>query len=234
MSEDVTLSHAAEHAAEPHGHGHHHPFLQHHFEDMGQQHEASTLGMWFFVAQEILFFGGIFCAYFIYREMYPAAWKLGSHHQNWRIGAANTIVLIGSSLTMALAVWGAQQAKRSFTALMLILTLLLGGLFVGVKGYEYSEHIHEGLFPGSAFTFVEHDNPQLTPGVELFMTFYFVMTGLHALHMIIGAGLLIYFIKRTLRGDWGPEYYSPVEIMGLYWHFVDIVWIFLFPLLYLV
>ena len=231
---DVTLHHGAEHAAEPHEHGHHHPFLQHHFEDLGQQHEASTLGMWFFVAQEILFFGGAFCAYFIYRSMYHDAWKLGSHHQDWKIGAANTIVLIGSSLTMALAVWGAQGAKRKFTTLMLVLTLLLGGIFVGVKGYEYSVHIHHGLLPGAqTYTNVEA-TPQLTKQVELFMTFYFSMTGLHALHMIIGAGLLLWFIKRTWRGDFGPEYYGPVEIMGLYWHFVDIVWIFLFPLLYLV
>ena len=220
---------------EEHGHGaHHHPFLQHHFEDLGQQHEASNLGMWFFVAQEILFFGGIFCAYFIYRSMYPAAWAAGAKLQHWEIGAANTIVLIGSSLTMALAVWGAQGAKRKFTTVMLVLTLILGGIFVGVKGYEYSEHIHHGQFPGSMFTYVHAADPALTKGIELFMTFYFTMTGLHALHMVIGAGLLLYFIRRTWRGDWGPEYYSPIEIMGLYWHFVDIVWIFLFPLLYLV
>jgi cytochrome c oxidase subunit 3 len=230
---DVTLHHSAEHASEPHGHGHHHPFLQHHFEDLGQQHEASTLGMWFFVAQEILFFGGIFAAYFVYREMYPHAWKAASHLQNWKIGAANTIVLIGSSLTMALAVWGAQGAKRKFTTLMLVLTLLLGGIFVGVKGYEYYEHVHEGLFPGAHWSFT-HAPAELLPGIQMFMTFYFTMTGLHALHMIIGAGLLLWFIKRTWRGDFGPEYYGPVEIMGLYWHFVDIVWIFLFPLLYLV
>lgn len=230
---DVTLHHGAEHASEPHGHGHHHPFLQHHFEDLGQQHEASTLGMWFFVAQEILFFGGIFAAYFVYREMYPHAWKAASHLQNWKIGAANTIVLIGSSLTMALAVWGAQGAKRKFTTLMLVLTLLLGGIFVGVKAYEYSVHIHEGLFPGQAWSFT-HAPADVLPGIQMFMTFYFTMTGLHALHMIIGAGLLLWFIKRTWRGDFGPEYYGPVEIMGLYWHFVDIVWIFLFPLLYLV
>ena len=231
---DATLSHSAEHAAEPHEHGHHHPFLQHHFEDMGQQHEASTLGMWFFVAQEILFFGGIFAAYFVYREMYPTAWKAGSHLQHWQIGAANTIVLIGSSLTMALAVWGAQGAKRKFTTLMLVLTLILGGIFVGVKAYEYSEHIHHGQFPGALFTYEHAAAPELTRGIELFMVFYFTMTGLHALHMVIGAGLLLYFIRRTWRGDFGPEYYSPIEIMGLYWHFVDIVWIFLFPLLYLV
>ena len=230
------LQHPGHGEPDEHGHGaHHHPFLQHHFEDMGQQHEASTLGMWFFVAQEILFFGGIFMAYFIYRSMYPAAWAAGAKLQHWEIGAANTVVLIGSSLTMALAVWGAQGAKRKFTTLMLVLTLILGAVFVGVKGYEYSEHIHHGQFPGAhTFTWVHPTQPELTKGVELFMVFYFAMTGLHALHMIIGAGLLLYFIYRTWRGDFGPEYYSPIEIMGLYWHFVDIVWIFLFPLLYLV
>ncbi len=215
-------------------HGHQHPFLQHHFEDMGQQHEASTLGMWFFVAQEILFFGGIFCAYFVYREMYPAAWAAGSKLQHWEIGAANTVVLIGSSLTMALAVWGAQGAKRKFTTWMLVLTLILGAIFVGVKAYEYAEHIQHGQFPGAMFSYVHAPAPELTRGIELFMTFYFAMTGLHALHMVIGAGLLLYFIRRAWRGDFGAEYYSPIEIMGLYWHFVDIVWIFLFPLLYLV
>jgi len=208
--------------------------LAHHFDSLEQQKEASTLGMWLFLVQEIMFFGGLFMCYLLYRWKDSEAFAAGSHELSITLGGFNTVVLIGSSLTMALAVWGAQQAKRKFTTLMLILTLLLGGIFVGVKGYEYSAHIHEGLFPGSMFTYVHHENPQLTPGIQLFMTFYFTMTGLHALHMIIGAGLLLWFIKRTWRGDFGPEYYSPVEIMGLYWHFVDIVWIFLFPLLYLV
>jgi cytochrome c oxidase subunit 3 len=215
-------------------HGHHHPFLQHHFEDLGQQHEASTLGMWVFLATEILFFGAFFLAYALYRGMYPEAWSAGAHHQNWVVGTANTIVLIGSSLSMALAVWGAQSGRRKFTTLMLVLTLILGAVFVGVKGYEYSVHIHEGLFPGANFTYVHHENPALTRGVELFMVFYFGMTGLHAFHMLIGGGLLLYFIRRAWRGDFSSDYYSPVEIMGLYWHFVDIVWIFLFPLLYLI
>jgi cytochrome c oxidase subunit III len=213
---------------------HHHPFLQHHFEDLGQQHEASTLGMWMFLATEILFFGGVLCAYAVYRNMYPEAWKAGSHHQNWMIGTANTAVLIGSSLTMALAVWAAQLGRRKLTVIMLVLTLILGSVFIGVKGYEYAEHIHEGLFPGKHFTFVEQSNPALTPGVQLYMVFYFTMTGLHALHMVIGAGLLLWMIWRAWAGHFGPEYYGPVEVMGLYWHFVDIVWIFLFPLLYLV
>ena len=211
----------------------HHPFLQHHFEDMGQQHEASTLGMWMFLATEILFFGGLFAAYTIYRVLYYSAFSDAAHNQNWRIGAANTAVLIGSSLTMALAVWAAQTSRRNLTVLMLILTLLLGGVFLGVKAYEYTQHFHEGLFPGSTFTFVDEEHPANTKGVELFMLFYFSMTGLHALHMVIGAGLLVWMIFRAQRGDFGPEYYSPVEVMGLYWHFVDIVWIFLFPLLYL-
>lgn len=211
----------------------HHPFLQHHFEDMGQQHEASTLGMWMFLATEILFFGGILAAYTVYRIMYYNAFRAGAHHQNWMIGTGNTAVLIASSLTMALAVWAAQTNRRKLTVLMLVLTLLLGGIFVGVKAYEYSQHIHDGLFPGQYFTYVDKEHPELTRGVELFMTFYFALTGLHALHMIIGAGLLIWMIFRARRGDFGEEYYSPVEVMGLYWHFVDIVWIFLFPLLYL-
>lgn len=215
-------------------HGHpHHPFLQHHFEDMGQQHEASTLGMWMFLATEILFFGGLFVSYTIYRIMYYPAFSAAAHHQNWRIGAANTAVLIGSSLTMALAVWAAQTNRRRATVIMLILTLILGGVFLGVKTYEYSVHYHEGLFPGTHFTYVDEHDPGLTKGVELFMVFYFSMTGLHALHMVIGAGLLVWMILRAQRGDFGPEYYGPVEVMGLYWHFVDIVWIFLFPLLYL-
>ena len=216
---------------EDHPEHHHHPFLQHHFEDMGQQHEASTLGMWMFLTTEFLFFGGFFLAYAIYRSMYPLAWKLGADQQNWQIGAANTVVLIGSSLTMALAVWAAQTNRRKLTVWMLILTLILGVAFVGVKGFEYADHIHHGLFPGSHFSF---DHGAETRGIELFMVFYFGMTGMHALHMLIGFGLLIWFILRAWRGHFGEEYYSPVEIMGLYWHFVDIVWIFLFPLLYLV
>ena len=215
-----------------HAHAHH-PFLQHHFEDLGQQHEASTLGMWVFVAQEVMFFGGFFIAYAVYRAMYPAAWAAGADLQNWKIGAANTAVLIGSSLTMALAVWAAQTKRRMVTVVMLVLTLVLGSIFLGVKAYEYSHHIHEGLFPGKHFTY-SHGDPALRPGIQMFMLFYFGLTGLHALHMVIGAGLLLWFIWRAWANHFGPEYYAPIEIMGLYWHFVDIVWIFLFPLLYLI
>ncbi len=211
---------------------HHHPFLQHHFEDLGQQHEASTLGMWAFLTTEILFFGGILMAYWLYRIQYPEAWALGAAQQNWLMGAINTIVLIISSLTMALAVRNAQLGRRKGIVLMLVLTLIFGTAFLVIKGIEYTEHFHHGLFPGQWWHW-NHD-ALLAPKVQLFMMFYWGMTGLHALHMVIGAGLLLWFIWRAWRGDFGPEYYGPVEVMGLYWHFVDIVWIFLFPFLYLI
>jgi cytochrome c oxidase subunit 3 len=214
---------------EPH---HHHPFLQHHFEDLGQQHEASTLGMWMFLCTEILFFGGILCAYWIYRVMYPEAWAVAAGLQNKLYGGINTIVLIVSSLTMALAVRAAQVGSRIWQLIMLFATLVFGSIFLVVKGIEYSIHWKEGLFPGSHFTW--HEHPAVAQKVQLFMCFYWGMTGLHALHMIIGAGLLLWIIGRSWRNDFGPEYYAPVEIMGLYWHFVDIVWIFLFPFLYLI
>jgi len=210
----------------------HHPALQHHFEDLGQQHEASILGMWMFLATEILFFGGILCAYWIYRALYPEAWALGAAQQNTLAGGINTLVLIISSLTMALAVRNAQVANRRATVAMLVATLIFGCVFLAIKTYEYNAHWHEGLFPGEHFTW--HENPELAPKLELFMVFYWGMTGLHALHMVIGVGLLLWFIWRAWRGDFGPEYYSPVEVMGLYWHFVDIIWIFLFPFLYLI
>jgi len=213
-------------------HAHHHPFLQHHFEDLGQQHEASTLGMWMFLCTEILFFGGVLCAYWVYRVMYPEAWAAGAHLQQTAWGATNTIVLIVSSLTMALAVRAAQLGKRGQQLVFLFLTLIFGTAFLVVKGIEYHRHWEEGLFPGSHFTW--HENPALAQKIQLFMCFYWGMTGLHALHMIIGAGLLLWIMWRAYKNHFGPEYYAPVEVMGLYWHFVDIVWIFLFPFLYLI
>jgi cytochrome c oxidase subunit III len=212
-------------------HHEHHPFLQHHFEDLGQQHEASTLGMWAFLTTEILFFGGIMLAYWVYRIAYPDAWSLGASLQNTLMGGINTIVLIISSLTMALAVRNAQLGNRMGIVLMLFLTLIFGSLFLGIKSYEYHEHWKEGLFPGAAWHWDE--DPALAPKVQLFMTFYWGMTGLHALHMIIGAGLLLWFMWRAYKDHFGPEYYGPIEIMGLYWHFVDIVWIVVFSVVYL-
>ena len=230
---DVTLHPQGTPEAAAQGHAHHHPFLQHHFEDLGQQHEASTLGLWVFVAEEILFFGGLFAAYAVYRMLFPEAWSAGAHHQNWIIGTANTAVLIGSSLTMALAVWAAQTGRRMLTVWMLIATLFLGTVFIGVKGYEYYDHIHHGLLPGSNFTYVHQENPALTPGIQLFMVFYFTMTGLHALHMIVGLGVMAVITYFAWRGSFTAEYNNPVDMAGLYWHFVDLVWVFLFPTLYL-
>jgi cytochrome c oxidase subunit 3 len=225
---DLTVTPDEEHA--------HHPFLQHHFEDMGQQHDASTLGMWAFLTTEILFFGGVLCAYWVYRLMYPEAWALGAEQQNTLAGGLNTIVLIISSLTMALAVRSAQTNSRRGTVGMLVLTLIFGSVFLGIKAFEYHMHWTEGLFPGANW----HWQPEqasavaLTPKVQLFMMFYWSLTGMHALHMVIGIGLLLYIIARAWRGDFGEDYYSPVEVMGLYWHFVDIVWIYLFAFLYLI
>lgn len=203
---------------------------------MGQQHDASTLGMWAFLTTEILFFGGVLLAYWVYRIMYPEAWALGAEQQNVTAGAINTIVLIISSLTMALAVRSGQVNSRRGMVLMVILTLIFGTLFLGIKIWEYHAHYVEGLFPGSHWHWHPEDAAvsALTPKVQLFMMFYWGLTGLHALHMVIGEGLLLWILARAWRGDFGDEYYSPVEVMGLYWHFVDIVWIFLFLFLYLV
>jgi cytochrome c oxidase subunit 3 len=211
---------------------HAHPFLQHHFEDLGQQHEASTLGMWFFLTTEILFFGGVLMAYWVYRIIYPHAWSIAGTLQNTLFGGINTLVLIVSSFTMAMAVRCAQINAQKLLILFLILTLIFGCTFLGIKMKEYHDHWEEGLFPGEHFTW--HEHPDVAPKVELFMCFYWGMTGLHALHMIIGAGLLLWIIWRATRRHFSPEYYGPVEVMGLYWHFVDIVWIFLFPFLYLI
>ncbi len=186
--------------------------------------------MWVFLLTEILFFGGLFLVYTIYRTSYPDAFAAASHHLDIPYGAFNTAVLIGSSLTMALAVHSAQLSSRRGMIVFLVLTIVLGGVFLGVKGIEYSHKFHEHLIPGPSFQFeAEYFRP-----AQIFFSLYFVMTGLHALHMVIGIGLMIWMWLWAYNGTLGDGYYSPVEIVGLYWHFVDIVWIFLFPLLYLI
>ncbi len=202
--------------------------LQHHFDDLKQQHEASTLGMWAFLITEVLFFGGLFAGYAQYRIRYPEAYAAASHHLDITMGAINTAVLIASSLTMALAVRGAQTGRRKATAGLLMSTVALGLVFLGIKAVEYSHKFHEHLVPGRSFSF---DGPRES---QLFFSFYFAMTGMHALHMIIGVVLVTLIARLAWRGRYSPEYYSPVEVTGLYWHFVDIVWIFLFPMLYLI
>jgi cytochrome c oxidase subunit 3 len=205
--------------------------LAHHFEDLDQQHEASSLGMWLFLATEVMFFGGVFAAYTVYRGMYLPGFEVGSHHLNIKLGAFNTIVLLCSSLTMALAVRAASLGKRRHLITFLALTLALGLTFVGVKlVFEWYHDYETGLAPGLNWALA---GPH-SRGAELFFVFYFTLTGIHALHMVIGIGILTVLIGMAARGRFTPESSNAIEMTGLYWHFVDIIWIFLFPLLYLI
>jgi cytochrome c oxidase subunit 3 len=223
------------HTQDPHGaHGEHahDPNLQHHFYTMDQQLEASTLGMWVFLVTEIMFFGGLFMAYIVYRTMYPDAWMSGSQQLNVPLGAMNTAVLIVSSLTMALAVRAAMVGSRRGQIVNLVLTIGLGTTFLVVKYFEYKSKFDHHLVPGDHFVAPE-GLEAMTQQLQIFMSLYFIMTGVHAAHMVVGIGLMSVILVMAWRGRFGPHYYTPVEVSGLYWHFVDIVWIFLFPLLYL-
>lgn len=204
--------------------------LHPHFADLEQQRETATLGMWVFLLTEIMFFGGMFTAYLVYRVVYFNAWKQGSIHMDFWIGTVNTAVLICSSLTMALAVHAAQTGKRKHLLSFLAITMLLGWLFLGFKGLEYYGHWVEHQVPGPNFHFAGVDPAH----VELFFVLYFVMTGFHALHVLIGLGVLTVIFVLAYRGRFTPAYHNPVENAGLYWHFVDTVWIFLYPMLYLI
>lgn len=232
--------------------------VAHQFDSAEQQRQASSLGMWIFLVTEVMFFGGLFGGYVIYRGMYPEAWIVGSHLLSIGLGGFNTAVLLASSLTMALAVHAAQTNKQRACATWIVLTMLLGLVFLGVKVVEYSAKVEHHLVPGEQFHFdpahLQQLGEQHAPPVEggsvhnfaqaiqmvkpntlqLFFSFYFTMTGMHAVHMIIGEGLMLWLLLATLKGRFNAHYYNPVEICGLYWHFVDIVWIFLFPMLYLI
>ena len=283
----------------------HEPGLQHQFDDMRQQEESVAIGMWMFLVQEILFFGGLFTAYLVFRSKFPMAFAAGSNHLDVVMGFVNTLVLIVSSLTMALTVYYAQKSNRNMQVIMIILTMILGATFLGVKVVEYTDKYNHGLVPVNGLNKkvkrpekVEHnafvlpfetrasasesapgghtEKPYVNPRgefqwnygedlveqaekggyltdsekvgyfsngqidaakfrdkVRIFYYVYFVMTGLHALHMIVGLGLMMWLLWTAWKRTYNAEYYMPVEMSGLYWHFVDIVWIFLFPLLYL-
>jgi cytochrome c oxidase subunit 3 len=235
-------------------HGHavrHHPALQHQFETMEQQKEAAVLGMWAFLLTEILFFGGLFMAYMLYRIWYHDAFVAASKSITLFWGALNTVVLIGSSLTMALAVRAAQTNKRKALINWLIATIILGLVFLGVKVIEYADKFEHHHVPGPNFVWAEpgHEPAAGSGGehavseaeaanlqsyTQIFFSLYFTMTGLHALHMIVGVVLMSVIVWMAWARKFSSEYYTPVEMSGLYWHFVDIVWIFLFPLLYLI
>jgi len=222
-------------------HSHHHnPALLHHFATEEQQRNSASFGMWIFLATEVMFFGGLFCAYLIYRHWYFGDFAAASTSINAKLGGANTAVLICSSLTVVLAIWAAQTSRRALMIAMLVLTMLFGLVFLGIKGIEYYDKFEEHHVPGASFSFEhvpipsqpdQYANPR---HAEIFFALYFIMTGLHALHMIIGLGIFSWLFWAAWKGRFTPEYHTPLEIGGLYWHFVDIVWIYLFPLLYLI
>jgi len=218
----------------------HSPALLHHFATEEQQKDASNLGMWIFLATEVMFFGGLFCAYLIYRHWYFGDFGAASKSIDALLGGINTAVLICSSLTVVLAIWAAQTSRRGIMLAMLALTMLFGLTFLGIKGKEYKDKFEEHHVPGATFSFEkvpipghpdQYANPQ---HAQIFFALYFVMTGLHALHMVIGLGIFSWLFWAAWKGRFTPEYHTPLEIGGLYWHFVDIVWIYLFPLLYLI
>jgi cytochrome c oxidase subunit 3 len=223
------LSDAVAAHADPHGHAHH-PAQQHHFDTLTQQHEAATLGMWLFLATEVMFFGGLLMAYLLYRVWYPEAWSEGSLDLDILLGGTNTAVLIASSLTMAFAVRSAQIGKHKATVTWLLLTMAFGLTFLVIKFFEYKHKFDLHHVPGYDFVYPGPHARQ----VEIFFSLYFSLTGLHAVHMIIGITMLAILTWMAHKRRFSPEWSTPIEMSGLYWHFVDIVWIFLFPLLYLV
>jgi cytochrome c oxidase subunit 3 len=205
--------------------------LREQFDTEAQQKDASTLGMWIFLITEVMFFGGMFTAYTVYRRAYSDAFAVASASLNVTIGAINTAVLLVSSFTMVLAVRASQLGQRRTLILFLVLTLIFGGIFLGVKAYEWNEKFEQHHVPGPSFHL---DGVPQQGHAQLFFSLYFAMTGLHALHMVIGVGLLSWLIGLAYKGRFTAEYNTPVDVAGLYWHFVDIIWVFLFPLLYLI
>jgi len=205
--------------------------LREQFDTEAQQKDASTLGMWIFLITEVMFFGGLFLAYTVYRRWYPAEFAIASSSLNAVIGAANTVILLCSSFTMVMAVRAAQLGKRDALIWFLILTLILGAAFLGVKAYEWNEKFQEHHVPGPTFHL---ENAVRQGPAQIYFSLYFAMTGLHALHMVVGVCLLTFLIIEARRNRFSAAYMTPVDIIGLYWHFVDIIWIFLFPLLYLI
>jgi cytochrome c oxidase subunit III len=222
------------------------PQHRHHFETQEQQREAATFGMWLFLLTEIMFFGGLFFAYLLYRNWYHDAFVVSSNQLSIPLGAANTAILISSGFFMALGVWAAEVKKQGLLVLFLVLTTVFGVAFLGIKAVEYHEKWEKHHIPGASFDVSQFINPEkyglhekpLAPDMaqktQIFFFLYFAMTGMHAFHMILGIGLLFWLTWRAKRGEFSAGYVAPIENFGLYWHFVDIVWIFLFPLLYLI
>jgi cytochrome c oxidase subunit 3 len=227
--------------------------VAHHWDSADTQFDAGRMGVWLFLVTEVLFFGGLFCAFFIYRGWYFDSFVDAHHHLDWKLGGLNTLVLIFSSLTMALAVRSAQVNDKAKTVQFLVVTLICAGIFLVVKYFEYSHKFHLGLLPGGLFygdippeiagdsekieafkRQVLTDKGFTSAHPHIFFSIYFMMTGIHGLHVVIGMGLITWILIRASKGEFSQRYYAPVEGVGLYWHLVDLVWIYLFPLLYLV
>ena len=204
--------------------------VQHHFKTSDQQFSSAKLGMWLFLFTEIMFFGGLFVAYIVYRAWNPELFTMAATQLDTVLGAVNTVVLIGSSLTVALAIRAAQTDKQKQLLNYLLGTIFLACVFLVIKYFEYTHKFDMGIFPGAFYTFEGIDHPK----ANVFFSIYYMMTGLHGLHVIIGIGLFVWLVIKALKGAYSSVYYTPVEITGLYWHLVDIIWIFLFPLMYLI
>lgn len=202
----------------------------HHFESAEAEYKASKMGVWVFLMTEILMFGGLFVGYIIYHQKYPETFHAGAKFLDWKLGTLNTVVLIFSSLTMALSIYYAQINKKKLVLLNLYVTFICGLVFMGVKSIEYAHKFHDGLLPGQFFTHASEGVANL----PIYFSFYFCMTGLHGTHVLIGMGFILWLIVRAHKGHFGPKYYTPLECVGLFWHLIDLIWIYLFPLLYLI
>jgi len=208
----------------------HSSHVHHHFIDGEQQFDSAKMGMWVFLVTEILFFGGLFCAYIVYRAWHPELFTEAATELNTLWGGVNTIVLIGSSLTVAMAIRSAQLNQKKGLIINLGITIALACVFMVIKYFEYTHKFHMGIFPGEFYTYEGLEHPM----ANIFFSIYYMMTGLHGVHVLVGIGLMVWLVIRARRDEFSSEYYTPVEIVGLYWHLVDLIWIFLFPLLYLI
>src|SRR3989338_3900061 len=200
--------------------------IPHHFDNAEQAYQSSKLGFWLFLVTEILLFGGLFVTYIVFRALYPDMFHEASRFLNRPMGALNTLVLICSSFTMAMAVNKTEHERTKEAIGYLIITLLCAGIFMVVKYFEYSHKFHEGLLPGIHFTFENISHPK----APLFFSLYFMMTALHGVHVLVGMGLITWMIIKSMRGHFNKDYKTPVEMTGIYWHLVDLIWIYLFPL----
>ncbi len=208
-----------------------------HYRGVEHQYLSNKEGIWLFMVTEILMFGGLFVGYVIFHTIYPEMFAEGASYLDWHLGFINTLVLIGSSLTMALGIYYNQIAQPKKATYALIATVLCGAVFMVIKYFEYTHKFHMGIFPGmmlDAEKMAEHGHPVIHSNLGLYFGFYYCMSGLHGIHVLIGMGLISWLTYRNIRGDFNPKYYTPLEGVGIFWHIVDLIWIFLFPLLYLV